>query len=913
MASRPEGQPRPYNEKDMTGSDVRRRFLDFFAARGHKVVASSSLVPAHDPTLLFTNAGMNQFKDVFLGLEKRDYLRATSSQKCVRAGGKHNDLENVGFTHRHHTFFEMLGNFSFGDYFKKDAIAYAWELVTAASGYGLDRRLLYATVFHDDQAAYDLWTGGIGLPEDRVFRLGEKDNFWAMGETGPCGPCSEIHMDLGPAASEAGHTDCRFPCDCGRYLEIWNLVFMQFDRDATGRLAELPRPSIDTGAGLERLAAVLQGKISNFDSDLFQPIIAAAAQRAGTRYGAAAKSDISLRIIADHARATAFLIHDGVLPGNEGRGYVLRKIMRRGIRHGRLVGIEGPFFDAIAQSVAERMRDAYPDLAAAMPRIAPVIRAEEERFARTLALALKELEPLLAAGGKHANGVAELPGREMFRLYDTFGLPLDVMEEIAKERGMRLDVTGFEAEMETQRTRARASWKSAEKATASPLWRELSATPTVFEGYGTTYSRGCRVVALARSGPAHSGEAQPSAAQPQRVQTVEAGEEAEVVLDHTPFYAASGGQIGDRGQWLNSEGVVADVLDAYAPVAGLTVHRILARRPLREGAEVEAAVDVHRRDATRRNHTATHLLHAALRQVLGPHVKQAGSVVEPGRLRFDFTHYAPLAAEELEEIERLANEQILQNVEVTTEILPLERALATGAMALFGEKYREEVRVVRVPGFSQELCGGTHVRRTGDIGLFKIIHEGGVAAGVRRIEALTGEGAWLDDRQARERLHQLSQLLRAAEPELPAAVERLIGEQRRLEKELREAQMRAAQRASKSDWTARRREIAGVTVVAHRADGLDRSQLRNLMDELRRQVGSGVVALGAAVDGKTALLIGVTGDLKERLPAGKIIRSLPGVAGGGRPDLAEAGGKDAGALDGILEAVYAAVERLLAG
>ncbi|MGH9534207.1 MAG: alanine--tRNA ligase [Terriglobales bacterium] len=889
----------------MTGSDVRRRFLDFFAASGHKILPSSSLVPAHDPTLLFANAGMNQFKDVFLGLEKRDYLRATTAQKCVRAGGKHNDLEHVGFTHRHHTFFEMLGNFSFGDYFKKDAIAYAWELVTAPSGYGLDRRRLYATVFDDDQAAYDLWTGGIGLPQDRVFRLGEKDNFWAMGETGPCGPCSEIHMDLGPGASETGHQDCRFPCDCGRYLEIWNLVFMQFDRDAQGRLTELPRPSIDTGAGLERLAAVLQGKISNFDSDLFQPLIAAAAERAQTRYGASPKGDVSLRIIADHARATAFLIADGVLPGNEGRGYVLRKIMRRGIRHGRLLGIEGAFFDAMARVVGEHMGDAYPELAAALPRITPVVRAEEERFARTLALALRELEPHLAAGGPR------LEGAVMFRLYDTFGLPLDVMEEIAKERGMTLDVAGFEAEMEAQRTRARASWKSAEKATASPLWRELAATPTVFEGYETTYSRGCRIVALARG-----GAGRPGAAQPERVGAVAAGEEAEVVLEHTPFYAASGGQIGDRGQWLDAQGIVADVLDAYAPVAGLTVHRILARRPLREGAEVEAAVDAHRRDATRRNHTATHLLHAALRQVLGPHVKQAGSVVEPGRLRFDFTHYAPLAPEELEEVERLANERILENIEVTTEILPLEKALATGAMALFGEKYREQVRVVRVPGFSQELCGGTHVRRTGDIGLFRVAHEGGVAAGVRRIEALTGEGAWLDARQARERLHQLGQLLRAAEPDLPAAVERLLAEQRRLERELREARMqaaqRSAQRASQADGAARRRQVAGVTVVAHRADGLDRGQLRNLMDELRRQVGSGVVALGAAVDGKTALLIGVTNDLKDRLPAGKIIKALPGVAGGGRPDLAEAGGKDPAALDGILDAVFPAVEQVLA-
>ncbi len=890
----------------MTGNQARSRFLDYFADRGHQKVHSSSLVPANDPTLLFTNAGMNQFKDVFLGLEKRNYRRATTAQKCVRAGGKHNDLENVGFTNRHHTFFEMLGNFSFGDYFKQEAIAFAWELVTSPSGYGIEPRRLYATVFRDDDLAYELWRNQIGLPSEKVFRLGEKDNFWAMGDTGPCGPCSELHVDLGPRASEAGHADCNFPCECGRYVEIWNLVFMQFERDAAGKLAPLPQPSIDTGAGLERLAAVVQDKISNFETDLFQPIIAAAGKLAGVRYGAAPAGDISLRIIADHSRAATFLIGDGVLPANEGRGYVLRKILRRAIRHGKMLDIAETFLYRLAEVVTDEMETAYPELRSQLARTQEVIRGEEERFTHTLSLALKELDriPLRWADGSedlplsHSQshiGAATLTGARMFKLYDTYGLPLDLLQEIARERGFELDLAGFEAEMEAQRKRARASWKGGAKAAAAPVYQELAAAGrTRFSGYESLYERQTTLLALVRDG--------------KKIEAIEPGESAEAALDLTPFYASSGGQIGDRGVLVNAEGTAAEVTDTYAPVAGLIIHKIIARQRLEPGMQLEAAVDEARRWATRRNHTATHLLHAALRRVLGPHVKQAGSIVEPDRLRFDFTHFTSLSPAELEEIERLVNEEILKNDPVETQILPLEEALNTGAMALFGEKYQEQVRVVTVPGFSKELCGGTHCRATGDIGLCRIISEGGISAGVRRIEAITGLRAWREYREAGERLHRLSELLRASEPELTQTVERMLEEQRRRQRELDEERLKSAQEQGRNQWGERQRLVKDVKVLAVRVDRLERSQLRQMMDELRRKLGSGVVALGSAQDGKTALLVGVTADLAERLPAGKLIRKLPGISGGGRADLAEAGGREPEKLDSVLDAIYQAVE-----
>ena len=884
----------------LTGTEIRRRFLEFFQARGHKLVPSSSLVPHGDPTLLFTNAGMNQFKDVFLGLEKREYNRAATSQKCVRAGGKHNDLENVGFTHRHHTFFEMLGNFSFGDYFKDEAIAFAWELLTSEAGFGIPPAKLYATVYTEDDAAEGIWRNAIGLGADRVFRLGAAENFWAMGDTGPCGPCSELHYDQGPEASEQGHTDCRFPCDCGRYVEIWNLVFMQFERDGSGQLTPLPRPSIDTGAGLERLTAVLQGKRSNYDTDLFQPLIAAAGRRAGVAYGSGAKSDVSLRILADHARAATFLVHDGVVPANEGRGYVLRKIIRRALRHGRSLGIESAFLYELAGTVAEQMEGAYPELASSRTRVAGVLRAEEERFAHTLALALKELEPALrklpSAGGS-ARPV--LPGAEMFRLYDTFGLPLDLLQEIAQERRFGLDEAGFQAALEEQRQRARKSWKGGEQASAGKAYLELAAAGrTQFDGYEQTSSPDSTIRALLRAGQAVQ-EAAP------------ADGEIEAVLDRTPFYAASGGQIGDRGQWITARGLAAEVLDTFAPVSGLSVHRLRLHQPVAVGEQVEAEVDVARREATRRNHTATHLLHAALRQTLGTHVKQAGSVVEPGRLRFDFTHYAPLAAGQIEDLERLVNSEILKNLPVTTEILPLEQALATGAMALFGEKYQQEVRVVRVPGFSQELCGGTHARRTGDIGLFKIVYEASVAAGVRRIEAVTGEGAYEAMAQGAERLRQAGALLHATEPEMLDALKRMLEQMRGLHEENQRLHMQAAQAQAGRSAAAGPRLVAGVKVLTTRADHLERAQLRSLVDELRQKLGSGVVAVGSEIEGKAAMLVAVTPDLAKRLPAGGIVKAIPGLRGGGKPELAEAGAAEAGGLEGLLEAVHAAVQKML--
>ncbi len=893
----------------MTGNAIRKLFLDYFAARGHQVVKSSPLVPANDPTLLFANAGMNQFKEVFLGLEKRSYTRATTSQKCVRAGGKHNDLENVGRTRRHHTFFEMLGNFSFGDYFKKDAIAYAWELVTAPSptGYGLGKDRLYVTIFREDDQAGELWRSEAGVPVERIFRMDEKDNFWAMGDTGPCGPCSEIHYDMGPEASDEGHADCRFPCDCGRYVEIWNLVFMQFNRDASGAMTPLPRPSIDTGMGLERLAAVLQGKLSNFETDLLRPLVDQAAELCGKVYGENEASDVSLRILADHARAAAFLIHDGVLPSNEGRGYVLRKILRRAIRHGRLLGLDAgndasgnaqPFLFQLTGAVAERMQEGYPELLESVPRVARLVKDEEQRFGHTLAIALKEFDRAVAESGAGR----KLAGAKVFHLYDTFGLPLDLMQEIAREHRIELDEAGFEAEMRKQRERARASWKGGGKAAATPVYRELlERGRTKFEGYDQTQSRECRVIAII------SGD--------RSVEAIEAGERAAVVLDHTPFYAEAGGQVGDTGLFLN-QGMteeLAEVEGTMAPVRGVIAHQVAARSPLRVGDTVAAAVAETGRRSTMRNHTATHLMHAALRKVLGPHVKQAGSVVEPGRLRFDFTHYTALDETEIEEVERLVNEEILKNTEVCTNVMDLEDALETGAMALFGEKYGERVRVVQVPGFSTELCGGTHVRRTGDIGLFKIVSESSISAGARRIEALTGAGAFQHYRAVAGVVQRIQQTLHTSEPEVVEAVERLAQQQRALEKKVEQMKNKLAQ-SQRGELAGGVKSVKDVRVLSSRVEETDRTHLRNMVDALKNELKSGVVVLGAAGDGKVALVVGVTKDLTARLHAGKIAQAVAkkvGGTGGGRPDMAEAGGKNPEDLDAAIAEVSEIVAAML--
>ena len=863
----------------MTGSQVRQKFLDYFSTRGHRVVRSSSLVPANDPTLLFTNAGMNQFKDIFLGQEKRDYLRAATSQKCVRAGGKHNDLDNVGYTRRHHTFFEMLGNFSFGDYFKRDAIAYAWELIT--KDYGLPKDKLYVTVFREDDDAEKLWQEVAGVPQDRIFRMDEKDNFWQMGETGPCGPCSEIHYDLGPEAAEPGREREQFPDDGGgRFVEIWNLVFMQFDRDTSGKLTPLPRPSIDTGMGLERIAAVMQGALSNYDTDLLRPIIDRAGELIGKSYGEDERSDVVLRINADHARATAFLINDGVLPSNEGRGYVLRKIMRRAMRNARMAGASEPYLYKLTGFVAELMRDAYPEMMESVQRVARVVKDEEHRYATTFQVAEKVFYDEAARTTDKM-----LPGDVAFKLYDTYGLALEEQQEMATERGMGVDLIGFQMEMEKQRTRARASWKGAEKGQVNSVYQALPKTEFVGRE--------------ALEAPA----------------TVVAVLDGEIALDRTPFYAEAGGQVGDTGA-LVSPGTgetVAVVESARSGAPGKTVHRVKMIGPVKPGDTVIARVDAPARHATMRNHTGTHLLHAALRTVLGSHVKQAGSVVEPSRLRFDFTHYTAMDPDELAEVERLMNEQILANEEVHTDVMDLDQALSTGAMALFGEKYGDRVRVVSIDSFSKELCGGTHVARTGDIGICKIVYEGSISAGVRRIEAITGEGALRRFQEAQAQLARVAGLVRASEAELTEHVEKILAKEKALEQELQQLKTKMAQ-SQAGDLESQAREIKGVKVLAARVDGFDRAQLRTLVDSLRNKWKTAVVVLAAAVDSDIAIVSGVTKDLTSKVQAGKLVQQIAlgtGGKGGGRPDMAEGGGKNVSALAAELDRVYKMVEERL--
>ncbi len=937
-----------------SGAQIRELFLKFFEEKkGHRRVHSSSLVPAHDPTLLFTNAGMNQFKDVFLGLEQRSYNRATTSQKCVRAGGKHNDLENVGFTRRHHTFFEMLGNFSFGDYFKADAIAYAWELVTSEQWFGLPADKLYVTIFKGengvprDTEAYDLWLAQ-GVPAERIFEMGAKDNFWQMGETGPCGPCSEIFYDLGIEASETGE-DKPFGEDDQRYVEIWNLVFMQFDRqqevrqdfDPEGRwsaetketleYALLPKPCIDTGAGLERLAAVLQGKLSNYETDLFTPLIRRAAiltavpirprdgiatvvhndalpeprgiSVIGSEAGEEAMlpeliSNASLRIIADHSRAATFLIADGVNPSNEGRGYVLRKILRRAIRHGRLLGQSQPFMSQMVFAVREEMGGAYPELQESAGRIAKTIEAEELQFARVLESGSTTLDAVLRQGS--------FIGKDAFHLYETYGLPLDFMMDAARDAGIAFDLTGFEQARAEEQARARASWKGGAKQSAVPAYREVA--KTVFEGYEQLTSTNCEVLALVKDGIG--------------VPRAEAGDAVEIVLDHTSFYADSGGQQGDHGVLLSDDhnAVVADVHGCFAPVQGVRAHRATLRLPLAVGDRVDTVVDAVRRNATRRNHTGTHLLHAALREVLGPHVKQAGSLVEPSRLRFDFSHFAPIADEELQDIESLVNRETLANTKVDTLVdVPIDVAVNQfKAMALFGEKYGDKVRVVRIGDFSTELCGGTHTGATGEIGVLKLLGESSVSSGVRRIEAVSGTGALDEFRRGYGAAQLATQLGASADTDPADALRARFAAQedelKRLRRELDQARMRSASSAV-ADAADSAVEVKGVKVLAQRVDGLDRGQLRTLVDNLRTKLGSGVVVLGSAdAEGKVALVAGVTKDLTGRVSAGKIVGAvakLVGGSGGGRPDMAEAGGRDAAALPAALAAAPGIVGELL--
>ena len=879
----------------MTGNEIRQRFLDFFSARGHRSVPSSSLVPANDPTLLFTNAGMNQFKDVFLGQEKRDYKRAASSQKCVRAGGKHNDLENVGYTRRHHTFFEMLGNFSFGDYFKAEAIEFAWDLITKEWALPKDR--LYVTIFREDDDAERLWQSVAGVPKGRIFRLDEADNFWQMGETGPCGPCSEIHYDLGPAASESGRENEPFPSDAGgRFVEIWNLVFMQYDRDSSGKLTPLPRPSIDTGMGLERVSAVLQGKISNYDTDLLLPIIHRGAELFGNlAYGSDPKVDTALRIAADHARATAFLIHDGVLPSNEGRGYVLRKIMRRAMRHARMVGVEEPYLYELTGFVAEVMRPGYPELMESVQRVARVVKDEEHRYTTTFLVAEKMFNDEVKS---LANGI--LPGAVAFKLYDTYGLALDEQEDMARERGLEIDREGFDREMDEQRRRARASWRGAEKGAVPPAYQTLlEKGRTRFVGYEHLEAH-ARVIGLL--------------VDQQLVDRIDPGMHAEMVMDETPFYAETGGQVGDQGALYSETGQkLADVETTYPAIPGLSVHRVVAHAPIVTGDELWARVNDPVRHATMRNHTATHLLHAALRKVLGPHVKQAGSVVAPDRLRFDFTHYTAMDRAEIEEIERLMNHEILENTPVDTEIMPLDIAVSTGAMALFGEKYGDRVRVVSIPDFSKELCGGTHVSRTGDIGVCKVVYESSISAGVRRIEAITGERAVEQYQHTTDALKRIAEMMKVSEPELVEHIEKLLARDRTLEKQVDQLKNQVAQSAA-SDLEGQARTVGNVRILAARVDGMDRQQLRALADSLRNKWKTAVVVLASAEDSNVAIISAVTKDLSSKVHAGKLVGAVAqavGGKGGGRPDMAEGGGKDPSALSAALEHVYAEVESKL--
>jgi len=884
----------------MSGSDIREAFLRYFERNGHTRVRSSSLVPADDPTLLFTNAGMVQFKRVFLGEERRDYVRATTCQKCVRAGGKHNDLENVGHTARHHTFFEMLGNFSFGDYFKAEAIAFAWELMTKE--FGLEKSRLKATVFEDDDDAFGLWKKVAGLSDDRVERLGEEDNFWAMGDTGPCGPCSELHFHQGdhlPCVEEAAGRRCLgVACECDRWLEVWNLVFMQYNRDASGRMTPLPRPSIDTGMGLERIAAVMQGKLSSWDTDLFAPIIARTGALSGKRYGAREEDDVSMRVIADHGRTATFLIADGVMPSNEWRGYVLRRIMRRAMRHGRLLGLTEPFLWKTVAWVGDVMGGAYPEIMADRARIEATVRGEEERFAETLDSGMKRIEDYLAAEGA-GNGRA-VDGRFLFTLYDTYGFPRDLAEDVLKERGWVLTEATertWTEEMEAQRDRARAGAAFVPGEDAAVYQRLSAEIPSVeFVGYDSLTSP-ARILALVRG--------------VQRVREATEGDEVEVILDRTPAYAESGGQVGDTGSLVGRQGR-GEILDTYYRGNKLIVHRVKVRQGgLHENEDVAVAVETPRRLGLRQHHTGTHLLHAALRRVLGGHVSQAGSLVAPDHLRFDFSHGASVKEREVEQIESLVNEQVQANTPVTHHEMDLKEALASGAMALFGEKYGDRVRVVKIGDFSTELCGGTHLDATGQIGFFKVDTEGAVAAGVRRIEAVAGTAAVEAVARQERVLREIGDLLKIAPAEAPQRLRKLLDEQRALEKQLAELEAKAA-RSRADELVAGARQVNGVAVVTGRIDGLDADGLRAVADRLRDRLGSGIVVVGSVVDGKVNLVAAVTKDLTKRFQAGKLVQEaarVVGGGGGGRPDLAQAGGKEPAKLDAALEGVYDAVAR----
>jgi alanyl-tRNA synthetase len=876
----------------MTGKEIRDSFLRFFAERGHTIVPSASLIPASDPTLLFTNAGMVPFKNIFLGIDTLTHRRVVDSQKCLRVSGKHNDLEEVGRDTYHHTFFEMLGNWSFGDYYKKEAIAWAWELLTNV--WHLPKEKLWATVYKTDDEAEEWWRTQTDIKREQIVRFGEKDNFWEMGETGPCGPCSEIHIDRGPGSCERENTPghvCEVNGGCPRYIELWNLVFIQYNRNPDQSLTELPAKHVDTGMGLERVTAVLQNVRGNYDSDLLRDIIRATEELSGKRYEDDPEQDISFRVIADHARATSFVITDGVVPTNEGRGYVLRRIMRRALRHGRLLGFEGPFFSRITESVVRLMGSAYPELIERKDYLTEVVRTEEERFSDTLGKGLALLEQEIKT--LRQSGTSILAGDVAFRLYDTYGFPLDLTEDFLSSEGLSLDRTGFDRAMAEQRTRAREGQKG-----------------TVYISAGLTDLRsrfvGDQIVEWESEILATlvNGEA--------RIGTVREGEEVEIVTAETPFYGESGGQVGDFGRMETARGDMVEIFDTQKPQPSLIVHRgRVVRGAIQVGDRVRLMIDTERREATRLNHSATHILHAALRELLGIHVRQSGSLVAPDRLRFDFTHTSPVKDETLQQIEDLVNAHIRENAEVTSEEMSLNDALKSGALAFFGEKYGERVRVLRMGNFSTELCGGTHVSRTGDIGLFKLKAESGVASGVRRVEATTGEGALEWVRQREQILKEIRAILKGSEEEAADRVENLLVQLREYEKKVAQLQTQLAG-SQGDDIQARARKLNGVNVVASRVEGVDDKGLRDLADRLRDKLNPAVVVLGAVQDGRVALLAAVSKEATKKYHAGNILKQIApvvGGGGGGRPDFAQAGGKDATRLDEALQKVYELVEK----
>lgn len=893
---------RDREQEKMKSSGIRDSFLEFFRSKGHEIIKSSSLIPLHDPTLLFTNAGMVQFKSVFLGKEERPYKRAVSCQKSLRAGGKHSDLENVGHTTRHHTFFEMLGNFSFGDYFKKDAILFAGELLT--KWYELPKEKLWVSVYEDDGEAAELWQELMGIPTGRIVKLGEKDNFWQMGDTGPCGPCSEIILDQGEDAG-CGKSDCRVGCDCDRYFELWNLVFMQFNRDSSGSLTPLQRPGIDTGMGLERLTAVLQGKRDSYETDIFAPIISAVESLSGAVYGKDAKTDISIRVIADHLRAIAFLLSEGLMPSNEGRGYVIRRIIRRASRHARLLGLEGVVLCKLINTAVEGMRDSYPELAYEKERALRVLTLEEEQFIRTLEQGMRILDGVIDELKKKGESI--IPGSELFRLYDTSGFPMDMARDIAMDNDLLIDEDGFHREMEIQRKRARASWVGEDEAIAS-IYKELLSEigETVFIGHETLESESV-IKAIIKGGNVVT----------ETTANESKEEEIELFLDKTPFYGETGGQAGDVGAIFRAQdsgyGIhnsveevlsEAEVIDTKR-VVGLHAHSIKVKSgAFKVWDRVKCIVSKDKRMSIARNHTATHLMHAAMRAILGGHVKQAGSFTCPERIRFDFTHFCRLDKEDIESIENMVNERVLDNIQVETEIADIDDALKSGVVAIFGEKYGEKVRVVRVQGFSAELCGGTHCRATGDIGLFCIIAEESIASGTRRVEAITGKAAFDYLRQRSDELDKISESLKTDSPS--DRVEKLLGDMKELGREIESLKSKIASQSS-SALAKEAEEINGIKVLSCRVDGLEQKDLRVLADNIRDRLGSGIVLLASAMDGQASLVAMVTKDLARDFSASEILKkvtAMAGGSGGGKAEMAQGGTKEIEKLDKAIELVY---------